>query len=426
MAITITGTPTGLTGGTTKICLGYNPMVYTATSNNYQLSNFKYIWKVYVNATSDPVNDLNNHDGTLAATLRFIPLIDGSCKVDISRIVQDYLTYSYEAHDSVSASTALSGTYTRIYCQYGEDVNGTITNTGYTTDNITAINAVMDTDDFLNQNTLFWDKYITKRTLGVEPDRYWMSHDTTTTRDTFPSELAWGYFWCKNLTINAHSPLLAIYKIYQAGDVLRTTQTLTLYTGSTIGTDTGLSRIPVGMGNIAFSGFSWDADDTYYTISLVSSGDYRTYNTYRFNIKECKRIYPWMCLYFLRRNGSMMYLYFKLNHKKMLSVERKTYEKKLGYNYDKYDRGTSVFSASNRYSYELLSDWMNNSEIGLYEELVQSPVVYMLQYDSLTTAPTIKPVVITDTDVQIKDTRYDNMVQYTIQAVESNKNKINI
>lgn len=423
MAITITGTPTGLTGGTTKICLGYNPIVYTATSNNHTLANFKYVWNVYVNATSDDINDLNNHDGTLAATLKFIPLLDGSCKVDISRIVQDYLSYSYEEHDSVSASTSLSGTYTRIYCQYGEDVNGTITNTGYTTDNITVINAVMDVDDFLNGDTLFWEKYITQRTLGTEPGRYWMSHDSLTTRNTFPSELAWGYFWCKNLEIKSHSPLVAIYRIYQAGDVLRTTEYLNIYTGSTIGTDTGLSRIPVGMGNIPFT---FDDDDEYYTISLVSSGDYRTYNTYRFNIKECKRIYPWMCLYFLRKNGSMMYLYFKLNHKKKLSVERKSYEKILSYNYDKYDRGTSIYSASSRYGYELLSDWMNNTEIGLYEELVQSPVVYMLQYDSVYTAPSIKPVVITDTDVQIKDTRYDNMVQYTINVIESNKNKINI
>jgi hypothetical protein len=108
----------------------------------------------------------------------------------------------------------------------------------------------------------------------------------------------------------------------------------------------------------------------------------------KFNI-ICPTKWQPIQLAFLNRLGTFDYYTFRLKNEKNLSIERATFNRKLGqvssnkYGYNVGDRGTTVYNTRATESVICSSDYLNQKEADWLEELITSPEVFHIKNGQL-------------------------------------------
>lgn len=184
------------------------------------------------------------------------------------------------------------------------------------------------------------------------------------------------------------------------------------------GTTTRILTFPTGAKNL---GSHIDPTDSYYTVALRDGAGRLKSDIYVFNLVHCKQKWDKISLYYLNKMGAMSQIWFNLKDVRTITTDMVEYDKFVPHNYSVTSRGLETFNTRAYESYELLSDWMTQSDVDCFEELIQSPQVYMFVYSDLVNDPKVHPVVISGGENVIKNIRKDRMTQYKIQVRKSNK-----
>jgi hypothetical protein len=113
--------------------------------------------------------------------------------------------------------------------------------------------------------------------------------------------------------------------------------------------------------------------------------------TKTYSILPCTKYEP-VRLMFINSFGVAEYFSFNLVSKQSNSINRQTYKKNLGNNYQVSDRGETVYNIEAKTSKKINSDWITEEESYWLAELFDSIEVYEIQSDG-----TALPIIITDT-----------------------------
>lgn len=133
---------------------------------------------------------------------------------------------------------------------------------------------------------------------------------------------------------------------------------------------------------------------------------------------QCSKYEP-VRFMFLNRLGQFDYFTANLLSRTNIALNRTTFEKTLGYNYQVGDRGKTVLSINAQESYQITCNWVNQDTSDWLVELFTSPEVYVL--DNTTGALT--PIVIDNSSIEKKKRVNDQLLNYIFnytKAVEIN------
>lgn len=189
--------------------------------------------------------------------------------------------------------------------------------------------------------------------------------------------------------------------------------------------DHNIINIGVGPANINSTtwttvtpgGSTITSSDSYYDVYIFESSTKRTHKIVRYNIvTDC--IYDYYRVDYQALNGGFNYIPFIMKHYKTISSKKEIYEKKLPYTPAQTDIGSKVFSNTVMQSIELNTDWLTQEEVDEVEEMILSPVLYLIDKDNL-----ITPIVLLSVKKDIKKVSQDKLVQYNFEFEYANKIK---
>jgi hypothetical protein len=188
-----------------------------------------------------------------------------------------------------------------------------------------------------------------------------------------------------------------------------------------------IQEVGVGTGNIAAltTAHTWGNTTP---ISLTNIKSYKVWlsgadsNTsgvstekIKFNI-VCKKKYQPIRLAWVNRYGTFDYFTFFLRNNKTLSVERNSFDKKLGkvqsdnkYNYNVGDRSSTVYNIKANDVIDCYSDFLTQNEAEWMEELFTSPEVYQIKDGK------ILPIILLNDNIEIGNKDNYNLIIYNIQ-----------
>jgi hypothetical protein len=152
------------------------------------------------------------------------------------------------------------------------------------------------------------------------------------------------------------------------------------------------------------------------TFNTISTNEPNLLIPFTFNLYDFCHKYDNFEFIFMDRKGSFVPMNFELVQRKNVGVERKTYKRGLNNNYDYLDRGTTVVQNNIRYSYTVVSNWMNEDTSTYFEELLTSPEIYW-NYEG---GGTFIPIVLTKTQEEIKNKKNSRLISYTLEFTLSN------
>lgn len=197
--------------------------------------------------------------------------------------------------------------------------------------------------------------------------------------------------------------------------------------------DKGLLYFGCGTQNLVNSGVDM-SNVSYYVVTAVYAGG-AVSQGYRFNIvgADCKG-YETIRLAFLNSLGAWDYYNFTKKSTRSTQINKSVMKQNYGetpaysttfigdilgasyYNQGTYDGGTKVFNVNATETIEANTDFVNEEEAAILEELFLSPDVYMQ------TGDIFEPVVINETEY-VKQTSANDMLKQYIITIEKGHNK---
>ena len=170
---------------------------------------------------------------------------------------------------------------------------------------------------------------------------------------------------------------------------------------------------------------------SYYTVQLRNSYDTAISKTFTININcpTLKGFEP-IRLAWLNQWGAWDYYTFTMKSTKTISTKGSTYQQIEGtwndsiYIPSGYKGGTKAFRVNATEKIKMNTDFVNEAEAELFEELINSPEVYVLE--GFQTDPTnpllnnyVTPVRLTTSNFAKKTIANDKLIQYTFEVEKS-------
>ena len=170
---------------------------------------------------------------------------------------------------------------------------------------------------------------------------------------------------------------------------------------------------------------------SYYTIEAFNSSNISLSDTYTINI-NCPTLkgYEPIRLTWLNQWGVWDYYTFKMKSTKSISTKGSTYQQLAGtwnesiYSPSGYRGGKKAFRVNAMEKISMNTDFVNESESEWFEELINSPEVYIL--DGFQTDPTnpllnnyVTPARLTTSSFTRKTVANDKLMQYTFEVEKS-------
>ena len=170
---------------------------------------------------------------------------------------------------------------------------------------------------------------------------------------------------------------------------------------------------------------------SYYTIEAYNSSNISLSDTYTINI-NCPTLkgYEPIRLTWLNQWGVWDYYTFKMKSTKSISTKGSTYQQLAGtwnesiYSPSGYRGGKKAFRVNAMEKISMNTDFVNESESEWFEELINSPEVYIL--DGFQTDPTnpllnnyVTPARLTTSSFTRKTVANDKLMQYTFEVEKS-------
>jgi len=200
--------------------------------------------------------------------------------------------------------------------------------------------------------------------------------------------------------------------------------------------DNRYRRIDLGIGpqNLRNDlSINWDTADydsyrVYVKQGAFTASETLRYKTYRHCVRYGEQR---VMIQFLNRIGGFDYFTFLQGAQRDVSIQRKTFEKVLPFDYQigepgrRSDRGNTVYNQVINQNYTAYTDWVTDEEAAWLEELFTSPEVYIVEdgefirdfdpeFPSGFTGKRI-PIVITDSSYKTRTYDRDGMVSLTIR-----------
>ena len=170
---------------------------------------------------------------------------------------------------------------------------------------------------------------------------------------------------------------------------------------------------------------------SYYTIEAFNSTNFSLSDTYTINI-NCPTLkgYEPIRLTWLNQWGVWDYYTFKMKSTKMISTKGSTYQQLEGtwnesiYLPNGYKGGKKAFRVNAMEKISMNTDFVNESESEWFEELINSPEVYILegfQVDATLSSPNtyVTPARLTTSSYTRKTVANDKLMQYTFEVEKS-------
>lgn len=120
-------------------------------------------------------------------------------------------------------------------------------------------------------------------------------------------------------------------------------------------------------------------------------------------------------LYFLNLRGGISILQLEGRNDKSITAERTEIEHSGGYYRSKPMTSTMLVNKSN--NYELNTGWLTDEQSNNVQELLSSTQIYLQTYD----VGRLIPIVISDTEMSVKNVNRDSLYNYTFKVKEANK-----
>ncbi len=171
---------------------------------------------------------------------------------------------------------------------------------------------------------------------------------------------------------------------------------------------------------------AFDSDTTTYTVkySFGPSGAWDV--TYNFNmVDNCSKYEKYNFIY-LDRFGCWIPVTFSLLSKTKVNIKKTEYKKGYGsfdgttWGYNTYDRGKSRLNTEVKEVITLTSDWVSEYMSGFYEDMIESPEVYLVNKEPLSVI--WQAVNILDTSYDVKTRINDKLINHNIKFEYSNAN----
>ena len=170
---------------------------------------------------------------------------------------------------------------------------------------------------------------------------------------------------------------------------------------------------------------------SYYTIEAYNSSNVKVSEIYTININcPTKKGFEPVRLKWLNQWGAWDYYTFKMKSTKSISTKGSTYQQLGGtwnesiYSPSGYKGGKKAFRVNATEKVVMNTDYVNQSEATWFEELVNSPEVYILEgYQSDPATPLLStyvtPVRLTTSNFTKKTVANDKLIQYTFEVENS-------
>ena len=372
----------------------YNPYVIVMSSDNSTAFNFK-ISVIIFDAT-----DIDN-PAKLIGSFKYPTDVNGYVKVDLTRIVRDYLTDDFELGLSLAADCPNSIRRLYVVAQEFYSASATTAPTGQG-DIYTVLDPLSETagrfvwngalpfDTFADYTK---DNYILKHS-NYSSNKYLTSANLTKGLNMAVNQNGYIHVLLENLNEFNIPIALAEYikiKAYDNYNDLTGTWNVSLGYTTLFNTLTGYHiRIPIGTYNISQIG-SLDLisgslpiltnNVKYYTVQ-VGSNTYGDGFPIKVNIVDYCNSPEVFRLHWLNRKGGFDSFNFEMYHTQSVNIERKNYKKPYGkvqdgnYSYSSSDKLTTTMLTTSKRTYKIVSNWISEGEAAWLEELMTSPVVY--------------------------------------------------
>tara|TARA_R110002072_G_scaffold164238_2_gene317133 strand:- start:1370 stop:2788 length:1419 start_codon:yes stop_codon:yes gene_type:complete len=170
---------------------------------------------------------------------------------------------------------------------------------------------------------------------------------------------------------------------------------------------------------------------THYTVAFVKAGAVDVMQSSRFNIK-CNSLkgYEPIRLCWLNQWGCWDYFTFNMKSIKSIKTNGSTYDQLEGtwneaiYRIDSYKGGKKSFRVNANDMIRINTDFVNEDKSVMFEELINSPEIYILEgYQTDTTNSSfnkyITPVRLTTSSFTTKTVANDKLIQYALEVEKS-------
>lgn len=398
-----------------------NPLVFTSYSDDITEAGFKFLAEVYVG-------------GTKVATLKKMPTEGNYQFFDVSKIVDNYVTYNFQP-EILEVTTAPNSIIDyEVKGGYSTDAASGVTSYG----TLYAMNASLDRKAFNAYAA------VSGATIEMRPEGSFTG--TTSTPGNFLTDHI-----TRNVSISDYGTISAYNKQYdsQAGhfeiNVWNSDGTFAggykmdnIYITATTANEfkVDIPIYPASINDAAAAGNVdvWDVSGwTTYTGAVITSstGYYLLHGQYvsqiltpyyRFNVVDYCSPYDQIQMAWMNNWGAFDYLTFNMKSQTIDNFERKEYTKVLGaltnnsWGYNDTDFETTSFNISNTKEYIVNSNWLNDSESQRVIELLSSPIVYAnIDGEWL-------PRVVTIESVLEQTQNNEKLIQYSLSLKSTYKN----
>ena len=170
---------------------------------------------------------------------------------------------------------------------------------------------------------------------------------------------------------------------------------------------------------------------THYTVQLAKAGAVDVMQPSRFNIK-CNSLkgYEPIRLCWLNQWGCWDYFTFNMKSIKSIKTNGSTYDQLEGtwneasYKLDSYKGGKKSFRVNANDMIRVNTDFVNEDKSVMFEELINSPEIYILEGYQTDTANSsfnkyVTPVRLTTSSFTTKTVANDKLIQYTLEVEKS-------
>jgi len=343
MAITKDTVPNNFIGA-------FNQVVYTISSNNTTQPNFNFIIDIKETIT-----------GTLLARLKYPkqPGVSTSITFDIGEVLKNSVSYDFL---NAQASYVAANTNSRVkyYVEFRELFdNGS---------GVPILSGVLASDPPTPSTSSY--KYATNGIFDFE--------DFTPTAYANCNVSGFGFL---NANISQNENIeVSQNKILTFFDPNRVVERIALLSGTTFVQTISLParehlfNINAGKWILDTSGITL-AMGTYVVQVQTSGGTILGSKTFTYT-PQCS-YYPTIRLHWLNKLGAFESFNFIRNSKKSLELERKQFKAPLPIGYLKSDRLKTNFNTTINDTINIQSDWINEEQSILLEQLATSPVIYL-------------------------------------------------
>lgn len=402
-----------------KIQPVYNNLTFKVFYTDYNKPKFKYIFYVY-------------YDNVLVNTTKLYPRPDGTCIFDPSKILQQYISYTFD-----NSITTLNFGYTSEIIKYRvkmsyEYYNGSaiVEYVGNVGEDKITWNGVFDwhSAQDVPTNVLnylpYWDRpsralnyvyngnnKIIHRELDINSKRT-ISFFIKDENNEHISKFVDVYIKCRDgkykhfifdIPITASNPQFNIIHfpigISQLNSIDNWSYTL----------------IPPGK-----SEFINITEDSYLYIELKNENFDESSATYYFKlVDEYSSKYDKYTIAYQSPFGGFGYVDFNLKHQRTLTNEKIIYDRIIPYNYNSTDRSTTVYGNLSNETITLNTNWiMHQDLITEIKYMMESPTLFLIEEKT----NKITPVFIEKASFEERQLKQDKMISYTFTFSQAFRN----